>query len=96
MKFFIPTISSSLFIVYKKKTLVGYISDLGGVNIFSRIYDDSCDVGFKVKSEKTGNIVDFSLVSEEKREGETICWKFNPIYSNNPIVNGVEVVIYND
>ncbi len=41
------------------------------VNIFSQIYDDACDAGFIVKSEKTGReFIAFHSHSEFDNEGE--------------------------
>jgi len=41
------------------------ISDLGpNYNLFQKIYDDACDVGFAIESEKTGKVVEFYFDSE--------------------------------
>jgi hypothetical protein len=55
---------------------VAFASDLG-TQFRNRIWQDSCDVGFKVKSPKTGRTVLFiEATSPVMVEGEVSAWVF--------------------
>lgn len=72
-------ISSKLF-TWSAKNGTAEHSDLGRPNVFQQIFDDACDVGFAVKSEKTGKVetfyhydVNYSGHGEDR---EIAGWKF--------------------
>lgn len=59
-------------------TLVAEASDLG-FRGSRRIYDDACDVGVAVRSERTGQTVRFYEKDQDVREGHVCGWWFEPI-----------------
>lgn len=82
------------------RTLVSERSDLRE-NLFQRIYPGySEEVGFPMRSDKTGQVIWFRLASVEKdREGDLVAWHFVPTAEatrKNPKVTGVKVVVFND
>ena len=94
----ITPVSSNLFTFCKDtKTLVAEISDLEancGRAWLTRLYNDACDIGFAIRSEKTGKVIRFSLSNEEKdREGDLVAFHFSPVETNSGVR---EVVIFND
>lgn len=84
------------------KTLVSEASDLDNRHL-ERIYDDACDVGFAVKSEKTGNVVTF-VMSEpfyrgEGEDRELAGWNYEPAdFSARafPECRDMKALIFND
>ena len=89
------------FVDRKNKKMVAEASMLGCVtgNMYSQIYDEACDVGFKILSPKTGNAPIFYLVETKKVNGEIVSWEFAP--SNDsikkfPQLQGYCVSILND
>jgi len=58
---------------------VSFLTDLCGPNgqLFSRLYDDACDVGFDVRSEKTGRAVTFVL--HEQTNSDPCEWVFHSV-----------------
>ena len=78
------------------------ISDLGANNIFQFLYDNASDIGFAMKSERTGQVVTFVLKKTERdNDGDTLFWSFVPakelnkgvVYSTN---KHLSVTIFND
>ncbi len=64
-------------------------SDLYPV-VSRRLYADACDVGFYVKSHRTGHVVLFTYVKTNKAYGDDITsWTYES-------AAGVRIVIYND
>ena len=50
-----------------------------GDNIFHRVYQDACDRGITLVSDKTGQSVDYAVVSEDRnRDGEIEGWWLVP------------------
>ena len=48
--------------------------------VYNRLYDDACDVGFGVQSARTGQITYWSYHSDERdAEGDLQVLKFTPI-----------------
>lgn len=85
----------------KERLLVAEISDLGKDFRFEQIYPDSCDPGFTMVSAKTGDLVDFVEVGQDRSDsGEDIAgWRFEPKPEHvrrNPKVKGLRVLIIND
>lgn len=95
MKLTVPIHDSNRFTFNKKtNTFSAEASDLGSGTLFSRYYDDACDVGFQMRSGRTGKIVDFILMDIEKgTEGEIVAWHFE---DNLLGPCELRVVIFND
>jgi len=61
--------------------------------LYDRIYADACDVGFYIKSERTGNRELFYLVDTKYNQyEEPVRWTFKPV---NQAIK-MEIVVYND
>lgn len=61
---------------------------------WSRVYDDACDVGFEVKSHRTGVTRLFTMTREVKNDDNEIThWEFT---SENFIDKRIVVTIFND
>lgn len=57
-------------------------SDLRGFRL-GRIYDDACDIGFTLVSQRTGREIVFALAHEERdREGDLLFEDFRPVNRN--------------
>mgnify|MGYP006957753019 CR=1 FL=1 len=86
MKLSIPSYSSDLFSWYMGN---GYteISDLPCAPAACQVYDDACDVGFNVRSERTGKVMLFTLseVSQDK-EGDISDWVYVSTNGKHKIV----------
>lgn len=65
-----------------------------------RIYNDACDEGFIMKSEKTGKEVIFALYATIlDSDGDITHWIFHPSFQDiqqNPLLADVSVTIWND
>lgn len=84
------------------KTLISEASDLDNRHL-ERLYDDACDVGFSVKSERTGKVVTFVMQSptyhEQGEDRELIGWQYVPTsesFRNVPECQGMTAIIFND
>lgn len=78
MKLNVPVYSSKFFSYHKEtNTLVAEHSDMNNAPILNRIYDDACDVGFKIRSERTGveKLFYFTHVDKDG-EGDVAGWNF--------------------
>lgn len=54
-------------------------SDLGlraGMAPHGNVYDDAVDEGFRVENITSGKMVIFTLSSEDKSEGDVLCWNY--------------------
>ena len=62
----------------KDRQFSGYISDVSRQGFMPQrpIWDDSCDVGFELKSAKTGKVVIFALEKIDEDEGDIHGWWF--------------------
>jgi hypothetical protein len=82
-----------------RRTLIAEASDLDNLHL-QQLYDDACDVGFAVKSEKTGKVVVFSMTSPfYNDEREIQGWHYVPTcesFRNVPGCQGMEATIFND
>lgn len=65
-----------------------------------QIYDDACDVGIAIRSERTGELVRYYLSGEDSLDGEDVAgWHFKPITEDIRRVPGcarTDVLIIND
>ena len=84
-------ISSSRFL-YKKGVFSAEMSELRDLKI-GQVYDDACDVGFTIVSEKTGKPAVFARTSMEFREGDLISVNFK---CATPGLTHLKVVLFND
>ncbi len=67
-------------------------SDLG------RVYDDSCDVGFTMLSDRSGRSAVFCLDHVEKdEEGDLLFWRFRSVRrSHGADIPDMTVTVFND
>jgi hypothetical protein len=86
----------------RKNILVADASDLNNRHL-ERLYDDACDVGFEVKSERTGKVITFVMVSPfyigSGEDREVGGWHYVPTtesFRNVPECQGMEAEIFND
>lgn len=72
-------------------------SDLGP-SIHNRVYDDACDVGFYVKSHKTGERKLFVLDKPVVWDGETVAWVYKSAqsYRERDVAEPVKITVFND
>jgi hypothetical protein len=61
---------------------------------FGRVYDDSCDIGFNLKSEWTDKIVTFVVNKIDERGGDILAWNLVPVGKDKNLP--VKVVVFND
>jgi len=68
------------------------VSDLPGLSApFRRVFDDSCDYGFAIRSQRTGKVVVFTVVEElDAVEGDVGGWYLRSLDG------AVEVIVFND
>jgi hypothetical protein len=85
---------------FKDGKFVAEASDIKGFTIDQQIYDDACDVGFGIRSAKTGKVVVYYLYNhDEDRDGDVTAWRFKPIEEHvrhNALAAKTEVIIFND
>ncbi len=87
------TVESSLF-NYRNGSFSAEASCLGKRNLAALIYDDAADVGFLMKSARTGKKVAFSLSKIVKdNDGDIQCWEYVSQYVNG---RTFKAVIFND
>ena len=99
----LPTYSSKKFTYNKEsRSFTTRASMLGRVYqaILGRVLNDSCDFGFRMVNEKTGDIVAF-VIWEEIHDCEDnlryITLRPNPMsVRKNPRLEGVTVIVWND
>lgn len=95
-----PIISSAAF-TFNKETGVASteISNLGQEFRFTRLYNNSADKGFAMRSEKTGKVIAFAVERVETREGDILAWHLTPTVESVlcfPTILHMKVVIFND
>jgi hypothetical protein len=96
----IPCIRSSL-ITWKDGRGCTEASDIR-IPIFNRIYDDACDAGFCVISDRTGKIMVFCHSTTHEDDGEEQGWVFVCIGELDPcghikrIDQHIEILVIND
>ena len=90
---FHPTPVSSNKFVFSKGTFIGELSELPGFTLH-RVYDDACDVGFSVVSEKTGKSAVFALTNQDTDgDGDLTALHFKCV---TPGLQNLKAVIFND
>jgi hypothetical protein len=94
-----PTLSTRSFTwVPTSQSFVAESSELGSGAV-GRIWDDACDVGFRLQSHRTGKEVLFCLDHEEKTpDGDIAGWRFLPVPVRGGEYQGLplSVLIIND
>jgi len=80
----------------KAKCFITMASDIGDENL-SRLYDDSCDVGFQIQSKRTRACVGFYL-KETKRdnEGDIECWEYEICPEFKKKCGELTAIVFND
>jgi hypothetical protein len=80
-------------------TFYAEASKLRGLNFHSLIYDDSCDCGFAMVSDRTGVVATWALSYEAvNADGEVVSWEFKAVGPFNGVLFGLRntrVVIFN-
>jgi hypothetical protein len=81
----------------EERSFIAEASDLPGRGRFRRIYDDSCDLGLTLRSQRTGREVDFALFREVRDgSGEDIMhWELRPICVTSDLKD-LKVIVFND
>ena len=96
----IGTIYLSSAFTYNKqnKLFTGEISEVP--QVLRQLWDDSMDLGFGIRSERTGAVVYYTLKDVERdANGDVIAWHFMPSAlssSRTPLAADTSVVILND
>lgn len=93
------TLSTNQFQYFpNSKKFIAEISDLGP-NAMGQIFPDSCDLGIEMHSEFTGQVAQFFVNEEQRRNDELEGWILIPTdrtLREIPRLNGATVVIIND
>jgi hypothetical protein len=77
----------------KSRRFLGDISDTHG---FGRVYNDACDEGLTLVSERTGTEVVFAVTKETRNsEGETLWWDLTPV-SDDELNVQCRIRLFND
>lgn len=83
-----------------KRLFIAEASDIGDAQLFQRIYDDACDVGFTVCNPYTDQTITVTLLNEESDdEGEVISWTYVPNFDDvqrHPKLKDYRFLIFND
>ena len=88
-----PVPISSTKFLFRKNTFIGEASELKDLKL-GRVYDDACDMGFTIISEKTGKGVVFAQTEDTlDAEGDLLSINF---VSVTPGLTHLKVVIFND
>lgn len=95
----VKSINSSMFF-YDKDTRQFYqeVSSLRNcVSLMQPVFDDAIDVGFAIKSVRTGVERIFTLTSEDVKDGEIRGWTFTEMGPRGlPVKDPIQVFITND
>ena len=87
-----PVSSNKFFFNKSSGTFIAEASDLQGFRL-GRVYDDACDEGFSIVSEKTGKSAVFALADEIFRNEDIGGWNFVCV---TPGLKQLKAVIFND
>lgn len=89
-----PVISSRRFTYHEALfKFTAEASDLGRIDFLARAFDDACDQGFRIRSEKTNKEVLFILDREELRGDDQRVWHYR---GYEPSYRHLRVTIFND
>ena len=92
-------IKSDLFFYHKDdKSFSQEISSLKGFNPLKQLWNDACDQGFVMKSERTGERVLFYFTHTDMNGREIAGWNFKVVSNNKMSVaqRAMTVLIIND
>jgi hypothetical protein len=85
---------------HMSNTFFAEASDLKRHELYRQIYDDAADVGFAIRSVRTGKITRFYAAQVQKdREGDIIHWTFKVIPEDarrDPALRDLSVFVIND
>ena len=77
-----------------------FVSEISSIinssRLFGQLYNDACDIGFVLVSEKTGKSQAYYLKEETMHEGDYQCWIFLPAVPVLPALKDSKVIVYND
>lgn len=86
--------------VPKTREFIAEISDLHGSNPLGALYNDACDAGFVLVSQKTNLAIPFYLRETQRDADHDVkFWEFHPCNEavrQNPSFEDVTVIILND
>jgi hypothetical protein len=89
--------SSNLFdFIPKKQKIYSEMSMLKG---FVQIYEDACDMGLKIRSEKTGDVSTWYIMDERRHDGDIVHWELLPdekTLRQSPRLRGWKLIVFND
>lgn len=91
-------IPSSKF-TFRENTFVAEASDMGPTFTTRCIYDDACDEGIAIRSERTNIVVIYYLSHTDVKDGDIRYWEFKPISEHErkyPACRGTKVILFND
>ena len=84
---------------YFKDTKV-FVSEISSIinskRLFGQLYNDACDIGFVLVSEKTGKSQAYYLKEEKRFDGDYQSWTFLPAVPVLPALKDSKVIVYND
>jgi hypothetical protein len=86
-----PPMVSSAQLSFYNGSYVGEISDTDG---FGRVYDDACDEGLTLVSQRTGREVVFVVDRTEVRDGEVVSWRLIP--ADPRLRREADMILFND
>ena len=87
-----PAPISSTRFTFKGNTFSAEASELQGFKL-GRVYDDACDEGFSIVSERTGKSAVFAAADEIIHNEELSGWEFKCV---TPGLTHLKAVIFND
>jgi len=73
--------------------LVAEASDLGPGFRIERLFNDACDEGIAIRSNRTAKVVRFTLSKIQRQDGDIVAWHFIPF---DAVAKPVNVTIFND
>lgn len=80
---------------YSGGVFSAFASDFGRANFTGQLYDDACDEGFGIMSEKTGKVVYFSLDHIERDSDGIKSWTFAAVVPESSEHRHLRVVVFN-
>lgn len=91
----LPVHSSKIF-SYSNQNFVAESSDLGPRGM-SQVWDDACDLGFSIRSERTNVVKTFVIDrTHTDNEGDVTHWTLREINGNRIIPDGLSVTLFNN
>jgi hypothetical protein len=89
-----PTVNTNRMTwVPKERLFVVESSDIGPM---TRVYDDACDVGLTLQSQRGFAPIVFVVEHEERRDGEVLYWDLKPANLSMRLKVRFGVRVYND